>query len=436
MRKLILIALLASPLAHAEVIPPGASLMNQTFAVRQGARLLSSHTSAAACEAEAQRQTVNAVAARRKWEVKTGTAVLVSSHPRLAVCQSATIDRLNGDTVKVSGSNVNSCVETVSFSSAFQPPACVATYNYMARYRADTPPPTCGPTPAPIPQPCPIGADPTGFWQQRATMGPAPECAITWSSTPAANECQPVPPPTCTDPLPSSRLARCPAGTTGMYQQNPSRAPYPECVTWSTTPAAGECPPEPSGGGLPAPQGLSITMTSPTTIRIQWLEVAQSGAYQLETCRGANCTNFAPVSPCTLSFRMNQTLPVNATIRARVRTSRNTSCSTATGNLSPWSGIVSGGTVPDAPVVGSAVLNWTRPTLNDNGTVLTDLAGYRIVYGQNPAALTSTIQINNTALTTYTVQGLTNGTWHFAMKAFKAGNVESAQSNISAKTVR
>lgn len=85
---------------------------------------------------------------------------------------------------------------------------------------------------------------------------------------------------------------------------------------------------------------------------------------------------------------------------------------------------------------GTAVVSWTPPTGNTDGTALANLAGFRVVYGLDPSALTQTIQIPNPVAAAYTVTGLTSGTWYFAVKAYTSGGTESANSNIAQKTVQ
>lgn len=82
-----------------------------------------------------------------------------------------------------------------------------------------------------------------------------------------------------------------------------------------------------------------------------------------------------------------------------------------------------------------ATLSWTPPTQNTNDTALTNLAGYRVVYGRTSTNLDQTIQIANPGLSTYTVTNLTSGTWYFAVKAYSSSGAESAVSNMGMKTI-
>jgi hypothetical protein len=85
---------------------------------------------------------------------------------------------------------------------------------------------------------------------------------------------------------------------------------------------------------------------------------------------------------------------------------------------------------------GGATLSWTPPTTNTDGTSLGNLAGYRISYGTNANALTQTVQIANPGVTTYSLSSLSPGTYYFAVRAYTSNGTESANSNVSAKTVQ
>lgn len=86
-------------------------------------------------------------------------------------------------------------------------------------------------------------------------------------------------------------------------------------------------------------------------------------------------------------------------------------------------------TVSQSASTGSVTLDWTPPTQNTDGSALTNLAGYRILYGTSPTALTKTITVNNPSVSSYVVENLTSATWYFAIKVFNTANVESAASN-------
>lgn len=84
---------------------------------------------------------------------------------------------------------------------------------------------------------------------------------------------------------------------------------------------------------------------------------------------------------------------------------------------------------------GSATLSWTPPTQNTDGSTLTDLAGYRILYGSSATALSSTVQVANPGITAYLLEGLPEGLKYFAVRAYTASGAESANSNVVSKAI-
>ena len=83
----------------------------------------------------------------------------------------------------------------------------------------------------------------------------------------------------------------------------------------------------------------------------------------------------------------------------------------------------------------SATLSWKAPTENTDGTPVTDLAGYHILYGPSPSELTSTVTVAGAATTTYEIGGLAEGTYYFAVAAFNSAGFESGQSDITNQSI-
>jgi hypothetical protein len=104
----------------------------------------------------------------------------------------------------------------------------------------------------------------------------------------------------------------------------------------------------------------------------------------------------------------------------------------ASASLAPFAIAVTSGSTS----TGSATLSWTPPTRNTNGTTLTNLAGYKILYGTSSSSLSKTITVSNPGLTSYVVDNLSSGTWYFAIKAYTSSGTESAASNVGSKTIR
>jgi hypothetical protein len=85
---------------------------------------------------------------------------------------------------------------------------------------------------------------------------------------------------------------------------------------------------------------------------------------------------------------------------------------------------------------GTATVNWTPPLDNTDGSVISNLAGYKIHYGTSSTNLSQTVQVTNTGLTSYMLSNLASGTWYFGVTAYNSSGGESALSNISAKTIQ
>lgn len=84
---------------------------------------------------------------------------------------------------------------------------------------------------------------------------------------------------------------------------------------------------------------------------------------------------------------------------------------------------------------GRATLSWTAPTENTDGSMLSNLAGYRIRYGTSSSALTQTIVVDNASVTSYVVENLSPATWYFAVTAVNSQGAESSSSNVANKQI-
>ena len=90
----------------------------------------------------------------------------------------------------------------------------------------------------------------------------------------------------------------------------------------------------------------------------------------------------------------------------------------------------------NAVSLGSVTLNWTPPTQNTDGTLLTDLAGYNIYWGTSAGNYPNSVTINNASISTYVVENLATGTYEFVATSFNTAGVESGYSNSTTKVVQ
>lgn len=85
--------------------------------------------------------------------------------------------------------------------------------------------------------------------------------------------------------------------------------------------------------------------------------------------------------------------------------------------------------------LGSITVNWQPPVLNDDGTPLRDLSGYRIYYGNRSDSYETVIDIDNVGLTSYVIENLVPGTYFLVATSYNRQGVESAYSNEIATVV-
>jgi hypothetical protein len=84
---------------------------------------------------------------------------------------------------------------------------------------------------------------------------------------------------------------------------------------------------------------------------------------------------------------------------------------------------------------GTALLDLTPPSQNNDGSALTDLAGMRVYYGTSSSSLNQVLDLPGTAATTYTLSNLQSGTWYFAATAYTSGGQESSPSPTVSKSI-
>jgi hypothetical protein len=91
---------------------------------------------------------------------------------------------------------------------------------------------------------------------------------------------------------------------------------------------------------------------------------------------------------------------------------------------------------PPPVVTGSADLTWTAPTRNEDGSALTNLAGYKIRYGTSADALTQSLNVPDAATTSAKIDGLAAGTWYFTVASYTNTGVESVPAGPVWKSVQ
>lgn len=220
-------------------------------------------------------------------------------------------------------------------------------------------------------------------------------------------------------------------------------APEPTPTTSTTTspepaPAPAPAPePAPAPAPAPAPEPTPVVNQPPTISGTPATSVQSSAAYSFTP--GASDPEGNPLSfsvmgaPAWASFntttgRLSGTPGPNdlGTTEGIVIT---VSDGTGYASLPAFSLAV----LPNT--TGTALVAWLPPTQRTDGSPLSDLVGYRLYYGTRADALNQTISLANGGLSSHMVEGLSTGTWYFAVVACDSSGQDSALSNIASKTV-
>jgi len=156
---------------------------------------------------------------------------------------------------------------------------------------------------------------------------------------------------------------------------------------------------------------------------------------------------FAQAQTGTVSLQANQTTAVGSLVPVLTWSTNPVAESCiASGGWSGAKAIAGTQTLPEITAstsytltctwnAGSATIAWVAPTTNTDGSVLTNLAGFRILFGTSSTALTNSVVIDDMTRTSATTSALPPGTWFFAVRAFNSNNGESDNSNVATKTV-
>jgi len=85
------------------------------------------------------------------------------------------------------------------------------------------------------------------------------------------------------------------------------------------------------------------------------------------------------------------------------------------------------------PTTRNVHISWQPPTTNSDGSTLTDLNGYRILYGTQAGVYTSSVAVNNAGLASYTIEGLQSGKKYYVVMV--SVNSSGAESDSSPELV-
>lgn len=196
---------------------------------------------------------------------------------------------------------------------------------------------------------------------------------------------------------------------------------------------------EPTSVNAVAPAPTPVANRPPTISGTPPTQVTVGQAYdftpQASDPEGATLTFSISNKPAWATFssstgRLSGT-PTAAGVTQGVRISVTDGANSV--SLAAFNLTVNAGTTPP-PVTGSATLSWQAPTERTDGSALTNLAGYRIYYGNAPGNYSQSISLGS-GLSTYVIDNLAGGTWYFTMTALDSTGLESARTNPVSKTI-
>lgn len=87
------------------------------------------------------------------------------------------------------------------------------------------------------------------------------------------------------------------------------------------------------------------------------------------------------------------------------------------------------------PGSGVANLDWPAPISKVDGSLLDDLAGFRILYGRDPEALDHSVWINDPNARSYSFATLAEGTWFFSIVSVNSAGIEGPRTMTAQKTI-
>lgn len=188
---------------------------------------------------------------------------------------------------------------------------------------------------------------------------------------------------------------------------------------------------------LLAPPKFTASVASQTMMHFDRMSLAQltligAACVLLAGCPSNGSSPASGTSAVTSAPSSGGTAMATSTTTSSFDGATTSTTSTSTSSGIPGSPPPSGST---GSTTKSVTLSWVAPTLNTDGTILNDLAGYYINYGTSATALSQTVTVTGATSTTYTVANLVPGTYYFSVTAYSSAGTESAPSPTVSKTI-
>jgi hypothetical protein len=210
------------------------------------------------------------------------------------------------------------------------------------------------------------------------------------------------------------------------------------CDGWtSSSSSSGASTTNAASVGPGSAQSMSISGSPPTAVSVGTLYSFQpsiSGAAGTVGYSVENIPSWATFSTVTGQLQGTPTSANVGIYRNIVIRASNGAESVA---LPAFSVTVGQGTAVATNGPGSATLAWSPPVNDTDGSPLSDLAGFYIYYGTDSSQLNNLINDETGGVNagSFTITGLTPGTYYFQVSAYTALGVQSAPSNQVSVTI-
>ena len=179
--------------------------------------------------------------------------------------------------------------------------------------------------------------------------------------------------------------------------------------------------------------GLRSTTGSPPGTAV----VGQRWSYQpsISSPDGTSVTVSATRLPDWMSLDPATGLLQGTPSEGDVRTWTNIRLTVNNGQESTQLAAFSVNVIAQGAAMGTATVSWSAPTQRVDGSPIGELAGYRVLYGQNSRDYDHAIELNTAGIDRYVLEGLGAGTWYFAVQAITSDGLSSAPSREVSKRI-
>ena len=184
-----------------------------------------------------------------------------------------------------------------------------------------------------------------------------------------------------------------------------------------------------SGAGGSASDSITVTVVAPTPAPVVNLSVSSASIEQGQsTALSWSSTN---ADSCVASGGWSGTRSTmgSQSVSPASTATYTLTCSGQGGSASDSVTVTVSNSTPSGQDVN---LSWVAPAEREDGSPISmsEIAGYKIYYGTSQGQYTDTIDVNEGTADTYTITGLSSGTYYFVVTTYDYNGWESAYSQM------